>query len=128
MCCFCRLPKAILIHFVEGLPRKTTWPHLDFTHAQRSFRVTAVIQHKTSPDHFVAWLRDPVCKSFSVLLFQGNPSCLFYIIPLGEQGVIFWPSATKSGRPYTVISVAVVVVVRWGPPPPPGGVSPEGGG
>ena len=57
-----RLPKTIMMHFVEGLPTSMTWSSLDFTQGGRTFKVTGTVQFKTHPDHFVAWLRDPVCK------------------------------------------------------------------
>ena len=57
-----RLPKTIMMHFVEGLPSSMTWSSLDFTQGGRTFKVTGAVQFKTHPDHFVAWLRDPVCK------------------------------------------------------------------
>ena len=57
-----RLPKTIMMHFVEGLPNSMTWSSLDFTQGGRMFKVTGAVQFKTHPDHFVAWLRDPVCK------------------------------------------------------------------
>lgn len=47
----------MLLHFVQGMPHNN-FSELDFTHGGSDYTVTAVVQYKKNPDHFIAWLRN----------------------------------------------------------------------
>lgn len=53
---FERLPEILMLHFVEGLPRGNISDY-NFVFGAVQYCVTAVVQYKTQPDHFVSWVR-----------------------------------------------------------------------
>ena len=57
MFCF-RLPPVIFAHFVDGLPESTPLGSYDFVYKGEEYKVSGVVQYKTNPNHFVAWIHD----------------------------------------------------------------------
>ncbi|KAL4217895.1 Ubiquitin specific peptidase like 1 [Mactra antiquata] len=53
-----KLPECFLMHFTEGLPH-TKFKNLQLCYHGNNYTVTGVVEYKRSPDHFVAWLRNP---------------------------------------------------------------------
>lgn len=54
---FDRLQPCVMIHFVNGLPAHDLSQY-DFQFNQTTYAVTAVIQYKRNPNHFIAWIRN----------------------------------------------------------------------
>ncbi|ELU06115.1 hypothetical protein CAPTEDRAFT_227502 [Capitella teleta] len=54
-----RMPASFFVHFVEGLHHSQITDY-DFCHGDDQYAVKGVIQFKKCPDHFVAWIRNPV--------------------------------------------------------------------
>ena len=69
-----RLSDCLLLHFTEGLPHNN-WKKLDFDHQGYVYTVTGVVQYMNSPDHFIAWLRDPKGKDAMKYEFCHEKTC-----------------------------------------------------
>lgn len=61
-----RLPPCLVVHFVEGLHHHDL-THYDFCYDGVQYRVTGVVQYRSHPDHFVAWLRRPSSEYGAVM-------------------------------------------------------------
>ena len=53
----CRLPPVVMIHFVEGVPGSCLREY-DFTYRGATYKVSGVVQYRTHPNHFVAWINN----------------------------------------------------------------------
>lgn len=52
------LPACPMFHFIEGIPPVQSWNQLNFIHGGYQYLLSAIIQYKQNPNHFVAWIKD----------------------------------------------------------------------
>ena len=51
-----------MMHFVQGLPDAAFKSSQMFEVDGAVYYMTGLVQYRNKPDHFVAWIHDPLCK------------------------------------------------------------------
>ncbi|XP_013386917.1 uncharacterized protein LOC106156272 isoform X1 [Lingula anatina] len=87
-----RYPKVLTMHFVEGLPVGSKVTDLDFSQNGVSYGISGLVQFKTDPDHFAAWVRKG--HQWMECDDMKHPLCHFEnkepaILP-GEVHIVMW--------------------------------------
>ncbi|XP_046574552.1 uncharacterized protein LOC124282589 isoform X2 [Haliotis rubra] len=96
---FKSVPDVLLLHFKEGLPH-SGFDQLGFVFGTDVYTVTAVIQYKNNPDHFVAWIRNGTgnqwmeCDDLKSTLCQYTTE--LPAIPPNQVHIIMWEKNVPS--------------------------------
>ena len=61
-CLYFSKPKVLMMHFVQGLPDAAFKSSQMFEVDGAVYYMTGLVQYRNKPDHFVAWIHDPLCK------------------------------------------------------------------
>ncbi|ESO96210.1 hypothetical protein LOTGIDRAFT_144274, partial [Lottia gigantea] len=88
-----RMQDIAMLHFLQGLP-KVVYDELDFEFEGSLYSVTAVVQYKNNPDHFVSWLRNPQGNQWMECDDLKSPLCQFENapprIPPEQIHIVMW--------------------------------------
>lgn len=91
LCLFSRASPIIMLHFVEGLPRKDL-QHYAFHFEGSLYQVTSIIQYRAN-NHFITWILDADGKYWEVLCYWAweiEPSGFCFVIKTDFTWISFF--------------------------------------
>uniref|UniRef100_T1JB33 2-hydroxyacyl-CoA lyase 1 n=1 Tax=Strigamia maritima TaxID=126957 RepID=T1JB33_STRMM len=100
---FEKLPNCLIMHFVNGLPTSDILQY-DFIFKSLQYKVTAVVQYKQNPNHFIVWIRNVTdnlwmeCDDLKL-----GPSFFYYKAPIITDGsechLLVWEYVPSEATP-----------------------------
>lgn len=99
-----RLPRCLLMHFTEGLsPLTLSALQTGFRFSGYWYTITGLVQYVKHPDHFIAWLRNPLDNKWMKCDDLQKTACRYDeedpVFPTSQIHIIMWERVPRNMNP-----------------------------